>query len=326
MAPVNRAVQAAKCHKRRIFIKTRMFLFLLFLSTTTFGFQLYGHRGARGLFPENTLPAYQAAIQLGVDYVDLDIVMTKDKIWVVHHDLMLNPNITRDKNKQWITKKILIKNLTYQQLRKYDVGRLKANTTYANFFPNQQSVDNTIIPTLKNVIQFVKKHSNKIGFQIEIKTDPIHPQNSYSPGELAKALVKILRDEKIVHRTQVQSFDWRCLTALQKIDPHITTAYLTNDQSKKVFDEQHLSLPDIIKVLGGTYWDPEDRSVTLKDIKKAHQLGLKVVVWSTPESSGKDMNLPLTKRLIAFGVDGVITDRPDVVKGLQQSSQKRVLF
>jgi glycerophosphoryl diester phosphodiesterase len=110
--------------------------------------QIYAHRAGRGLMPEQTLPAYVAALRLGVDYVDMDIGMTKDGVLVITHDLTLHPDLTRDQNGQWITDRIPISRLTLSELRNYDVGRLKPGTQYASYFPYQRSVDLTPIPTL----------------------------------------------------------------------------------------------------------------------------------------------------------------------------------
>lgn len=306
-------------------------LLLNLFCLSAYGFDLYGHRGARGLSPENTLPAYQTALKNHVDYVDMDVTMTKDHVLVVQHDLTLNPDITRDAKGKWIQKRrILIKNLTLKQLQQYDVGRIKPGTQYAKIFSSQQSVDGAYIPTLKEVIAYVKKAAgNHVGFQIEIKTDPNHPELTYSPQDLAEALAKIISEEKIINRTQVQAFDWRCLLALQKINPKIATAYLTYADEEKLLQNEnpniaglwtagkllknyHNSIPEMIKALGGKYWDPQDTEVTQDLVNKAHELGLKVIVWSWPEQSGKVVDDPLVKKLISMGVDGIITDRPDL--------------
>lgn len=295
-------------------------------------FTLYGHRGVRGLAPENTISAYQKALEIGVDYVDMDVVMTKDKVLVVQHDLALNPDITRDKNGHWIQQSFLIKHLNLKELQTYDVGKIKPNTNYQKYFPLQQSYNHTSIPTLKEVIAFVKaKAGNKVGFQIEIKTDPLHPALTYSPQEIAKELANIIHEENIADRTQVQAFDWRCLLALQQIDSRIATAYLTDTETVaamhdanpaiagfrtagKLLKDFNYSVPQMVKALGGKYWEPQDIQVTAEQIQEAHKLGLKVVVWSDTLTSGKDFDGPVIKKLLSMGVDGIISDRPDLLK------------
>ncbi|OGT46899.1 MAG: hypothetical protein A3E83_08980 [Gammaproteobacteria bacterium RIFCSPHIGHO2_12_FULL_41_20] len=294
--------------------------------------EVYGHRGARGLAPESTLPGYRVSITTGVDYVDLDVVMTKDHTVVVYHDLALNPDITRDKTKRWLkTHDILVKDLSYTELLQYDVGRINPFSKYARLFPNQKPIDGAVIPTLTETIRYIKKiASPTIKFQIEIKLDPSQPERGYSPIEMATAVAKIIKAEGISQRTEIQSFDWRCLLALQKITPTIPTAYLTDDRRTQLMYDRnpriagmwtagyllkdyYYSLPYMIAVLGGKLWDPQDIQVTQKNLQEAHQLGLKVSVWSSAEYYGKDIDLSEIKKLIALGVDGVITDRPDLL-------------
>lgn len=293
-----------------IFLKITFLISLLFYIINAHAIGLYGHRGARGLMPENTLPAYEAALKIGVDFVDMDVVMTKDRVLVVYHDLALNPNITRDAQGKWIKEKILIKNLTLSQLKQYDVGKINPNSDYGKLFDTQQAIDKTTIPTLQEVIRFVKAHAgNKVGFQIELKNDPLHPGLTYTPKEIAKTLIKIIDEEKIANRTEVQAFDWQCLQVLQRLAPHVTTAYLTDKATQHPYD-----IPTKIHELGGKLWDPQDTELTQAKVDEAHRLGLKVVAWSYPEESGKVFDEAMVKKLIKMNIDGIITDRPDLVK------------
>jgi glycerophosphoryl diester phosphodiesterase len=292
--------------------------------------QIYAHRAGRGLMPEQTLPAYVAALRLGVDYVDMDIGMTKDGVLVLTHDLTLNPDLTRDQNGKWITERIPIKRLTLQELRRYDVGRLKPGTQYASYFPHQRSMDLTPIPTLKEIVQFVKKFAgDKVGFQIEIKNDPTQPELTASPQEFAKALYQLMTEENISDRTEIQAFDWRCLVEINKLDIYIKTAYLS-DHTTEVMDDTEkgtwtagllpkdygYSLPKMVKHLGGYCWEPFQMDLTESALDEAHRLGLKVVVWGWPEQEGTEFNYGQAEKLIDWGVDGIITDRPDILRGL----------
>jgi glycerophosphoryl diester phosphodiesterase len=205
--------------------------------------QIYGHRGARGLMPEQTLPAYVAVLRLGVDYVDMDVGMTKDGVLVITHDLTLNPDLTRDENGRWITDRIPIKSLTLRELQKYDVGRLKPGTKYGSYFPYQRPVDHTPIPTLREVVRLVKKIAgDKVGFQIEIKTDPTQPELTASPKEFAQALHQLIAEEGIANRTEVQAFDWRCLIDLSRLSGTIKTAYLSDHTTEMMNDTEKRDL------------------------------------------------------------------------------------
>jgi glycerophosphoryl diester phosphodiesterase len=280
--------------------------------------------------PEQTLPAYVAALRLGVDYVDMDIGMTKDGVLVITHDLTLNPDLTRDQKGRWITDRIPIKSLTLHELRKYDVGRLKPGTQYASYFPHQRPVDLTPIPTLREVIRFVKKTAgDKVGFQVEIKNDPTQPELAASPKDFARALYQLITEEDIGDRTEIQAFDWSCLIELNKLDKNIKTAYLS-DHTTEVMDDTEkgtwtagllpkdydYSLPKMIKHLGGHCWEPFAADLTKSDLDEAHRLGLKVVAWGWPEQEGMEFNYARIEKLIDFGVDGIITDRPDILRGI----------
>ncbi len=312
------------------------------LANTSHSLQIYGHRGARGLSPENTIPAYRTALSLGVNYVDMDINMTKDGVLVVTHNLGLDPNITRDSEGHWITKPILIKDLTLKQLQSYDVGKIKPGTKYAKLFPTQWPVAGTHIPTLKQVIEYTKEIAgNNVAFQIEIKTDPTKPKATFSPKILAKALAKVIDEEEIEDRVEVQAFDFRCLIELQKINPEIKTAYLTDadiDKAMRSSDpkiaglwsagyllkDYDNSIPKMVKALGGSLWDPQDTELTKKSLMQAHELGLKVVTWSWPGQTGMEFDGTLTDKLIGWGVDGIITDRPDMLRGLMAARRLKL--
>jgi len=292
--------------------------------------QIYAHRAGRGLMPEQTLPAYVAALRLGVDYVDMDIGMTKDGVLVITHNLSLNPDLTRDQNGRWITDPIPIKSLTLRELQKYDVGRLKPGTQYASYFPHQRPNDHTPIPTLGEIVRLVKSMAgDKVGFQIEIKNDPTQPELTASPKEFAQALYQLITEEGIGNRTEIQAYDWRCLIELNKLDKNIKTAYLS-DHTTEVMDntekgtwtagllpkDHGYSLPKMVKHLGGNCWEPFAMDLTKSDLDEAHRLGLKVVAWGWPELEGTEFNYAQNDKLLDWGVDGIITDRPDILRGI----------
>ncbi|EKE01051.1 MAG: hypothetical protein ACD_21C00230G0001 [uncultured bacterium] len=287
---------------------------------------IYGHRGARGLAPENTIPAYHKALEVGVDYVDMDVGVTKDSVAVVTHDLALNPNLTRDGAGNWISsKKLLIKDLTWQELQTYDVGELKPRTAYALAFPKQKPVVGAHIPNLQEVIKLVKKVAgDEVKFQIEIKTDPSHPKFTFSPEQIVKAVVKVLREEKVEEHAELQAFDWRVLQIAQKLAPKIATAYLTSQSLTKKMHHQDPkiaglwgagflvkdydgSIPKMIAQLGGKIWGPESKELNKNNASEAHKYNLKIIPWTV--NTEREM-----KRMIDLPVDGIITDRPDILR------------
>lgn len=288
---------------------------------------IVGHRGARGLAPESTLQGYQTAIKLGVQYIDMDIVMTKDHQLVVFHDLALNPTIVRDNKGRWINNNVLIKDLTLHQLQQFNVGTIKPGTAYQRLFPHQVAVSTARIPSLRHVIEYAKRLNPHIQFQIEIKTDPEQPETTFSPTLIAQTLISLLKELEVTDRTRIQAFDWRCLYAVQALNSHVETAYLTSPEQETLMRDANKkiagrwtggkllkntgdSIPEMIKSLGGKAWDPESHSLTAEDLLRAKKLGLRVFVWSNNKK--KDYDPIETKRVLQLEVDGIITDRPDL--------------
>jgi len=297
--------------------------------------QVYAHRGARSYAPENTIPGYATGLAIGTNWVDMDIVMSKDGEVVVSHDIRLNPVIVRGADGKFITDRKLVKLLTLAELKQYDVGRLDTSSAYSKFFPAQVGMDGVKMPTLREVIRYViSKTAGRVGFQIEFKTDPEHPDWTYTPAEFAAALFRILKEENIARNCEIQSFDWRCLYELQKLDPLVKTAYLTEWDNEpgcpySFFDpdpaiaglwtggilvkDHKNSIPQMVKDLGGACWEPEDVELTKATMDEAHKMGLKIVVWTWPEHSGTVFNADLVSTLISWGVDGIITDDPGML-------------
>ncbi|HEY8265948.1 MAG TPA: glycerophosphodiester phosphodiesterase family protein, partial [Steroidobacteraceae bacterium] len=137
-------------------------------------FDLQGHRGARGLRPENTLAAFRHALELGVATLELDCGVTRDGVVVVSHDSALNPDITRGADGKFLEGAgAPLVTLTYEQLQAFDVGRLRPGSDYAARFPDQQAVDGERIPRLKDLFALVEKRGNRtVRLNIETKIDP----------------------------------------------------------------------------------------------------------------------------------------------------------
>lgn len=288
-----------------------------------------GHRGAAGLAPENTLSAFRRALKIGVDAIELDVHVSADNVVIVHHDLTLNPEIARTPDGEWLSiwKGLPIKDLTLSKLKSYDVGRLKPYTSYSNRYPHQQPSDGERIPTLQEVISLLKSLNDvKTQLWIEIKTTPEQSKITRSPTTVGSAVVQVLRNEKFVSRARILSFDWRSLVHVQRIAPEIPTVYLSRiggrlDNIKPGrpgpspwtagidVDDYDGSIPKAVKAAGGRYWAPYYKYITLKLLQEAHRLGLQVFVW-TPDSR-HDM-----VRLMKIGVDGIITNRPDILKAV----------
>jgi len=298
-------------------------LLATFVVLPTQAFDLQGHRGARGLAPENTLPAYRRALELGVDTLECDMAITKDGVVVIHHDLWLNPDTTRGPDGKWLEARgPAIHELTFEQLQQYDVGRLKPETDYAKSFPDQQAVDGTRIPRLADLFELVRKSGNAtVGFDCETKISPFEPAATLPPDEFAHKVIAEIRAGGMQRRMMVQSFDWRALQLIQKEAPEIRTMYLTSPNTLKpaagnrvspwlagFSPELHSgSVPQTVHAAGGKIWAPNQGYLTPAMLAEAHTLGIVVIPWTVNDPA-------MMTKLIEMGVDGIISDRPDLVQ------------
>jgi glycerophosphoryl diester phosphodiesterase len=287
-------------------------------------FDIEAHRGGRALFPENTLVSFAGALSMGVNTLELDVGVTRDGVLVVSHERGLNPDIARGPDGKYVTAPgTPLVQLSLAEVKQYDVGQLRPGSIYAAQFPDLRAAPGTRIPTLKELIDLVRKSGDRdVRLNIETKIDPNHPTESPPPERFVALLLDLLRAEKFEDRVMVQSFDWRTLQLVQKLAPQIPTVYLTlqTGRDPTVFRdrasewtagfnpaEHQGSVPRTIKAAGGTIWSPYLRDLTPEAIAECHTLGLKVVVWT--------VNQPAEMaRLIDLGVDGIISDRPDILR------------
>ncbi len=302
-------------------------LLLLLGTSAVQAFDVQGHRGARGLAPENTLPAFEQALAIGVDTLELDIGLSADDVVVIGHDPVLNPAVVRDASGRWLPGPgPAVRSLTLAQLQAYDVGRLDPQSAYGRGFATQQPRDGTRIPTLAALFQRVQAlGAERVRFNIETKLSPLKPEETASPGQMVSALLRVLRETGMVSRVSIQSFDWRTLQLVQREEPRIPTVYLSiqtanNDNIRDgrwtagFAIADHGSVPRMVKAAGGSTWSPNGGALTEALVKEAQGLGLKVVPWTI--NAPADM-----ERFIAWGVDGLITDYPDRLREVMRQRQ-----
>lgn len=290
-------------------------------------FDLQGHRGARGLLPENTLPAFRKALEIGVTTLETDLAMTKDGVLVLSHDAVLNPDLVRGTDGQWLKAPgPAIRSLTLGELRRFDVGRINAASKYATQFPEQRPVDKTPIPTLAELFDLVQATARPVRLNIETKLNPERPDEAPAPDAFAAAVVAAVRAAGLEARVTVQSFDWRTVLAVRKLAPQIETACLTietqNWNSVRGKDgtlsrwtagidiKQHgNSVPRLVKAAGCAVWSPFWRNLTPALVEEARALGLKVLPWTVNQPAD-------IAAVLDMQVDGLITDYPDRAKAL----------
>lgn len=267
-------------------------------------FDYQGHRGCRGLMPENTIAAMYTAIDLGVTTLEMDIVFTKDSQLILSHESFFNHEISTLPNGDTITesaeKGFNIFQMSYERVQQIDVG-MKPHPRFAH----QQKIAATK-PKLQVLIDSVEAYiqsRNKVPiyYNIETKTYPegdgvFHP----APDVFVTLLMKILEEEKISNRVIIQSFDIRTLQYLHQQYPLIKTAFLTEATSTKSFAMQ-------LKALGfiPTIYSPENTVVSPLLIVQCHEMGMQIIPWTVNTSAE-------IKRLKAMGVDGIISDYPDL--------------
>jgi len=243
-----------------------------------------GHRGARTVRPENTLPAFEYAIEVGADLLELDLGVTSDNVLVVHHDQTINLKICQGPEGE-----TAIRRLTLAQVKQFDCGSKRAEG-----FPRQELAPGAKIPTLDEVLALAPKGS--FWFNIEIKSNPKRPDLAPEPEEFARLVAEAVRKHGLEKRVVVQSFDWRNLKALKAIAPELRLAALYGGIPK-----------DFVKIAeeagGVPIVSPHHLLVTKGRVKKAHKAGLTVVPWTANDA--KQWN-----RLIKANVDSIITDDP----------------
>jgi len=197
-------------------------------------FDLQGHRGARGLAPENTLAAFERALELGVDTLELDVGISRDDVAVVVHDRRLNPDVVRDAQGRWLDRPgPPIRALDLAAIRAHDVGRLRPGSAYAASQPAQRPVDGERIPTLAEVFELARRRgADRVRFNVETKLSPLAPAEAADPDTFARVLVDAIRAAGAAARTTVQSFDWRTLRRVRQLAPEIATVCLTSRQPR----------------------------------------------------------------------------------------------
>jgi glycerophosphoryl diester phosphodiesterase len=304
---------------------------LLGLCLQAQAFDLQGHRGARGLAPENTLAGFALTLSLGVSTLETDIAVSRDGVLLISHDPALNPDITRGPDGQFLAARgPVIWHTDFAELQRYDVGRLKPGTRYAAMYPDQKPHDGARLPKLDELLALVKRSGNEqVRLALEIKVRPDAPDETMAPEPFARKLVDAVRQAGMAPRTTILSFDWRALQAVQKLAPEIGTVYLSIQRPN--FDNigagrpgaspwtaglahaEHGSVPKMIKAAGGRIWSSFHGDLDAAKVKEAQALGLTVLAWTVNEPAR-------IAQVMDMGVDGIVTDRPDL---LRQEMQRR---
>lgn len=298
-------------------------------------FDLEAHRGGRDVRPENTLYSYAYAIELGATSIECDMQLTKDGQIVMSHNPILNSDITRDENGNYIeNNKYDIRLMTVDELKKFDVGVMDPNCgEYYDLHGKTQFTYDAKIPTLEELMQLIQSYGDKnIVLNIETKSypDPASAgyKNNADPKKFVEVFNNIVKKYDMEDRVVLQSFDWQTLIEMKKLNPNISTSALWQKQPSWGRDSESLRRYEKKKspwlggldikdyegnpvkaahAIGADIISPYYTKISKQDVDEAHSLGMKVVPWTV--NNEKDMNM-----LLDMGVDGIISDKPWLLK------------
>jgi glycerophosphoryl diester phosphodiesterase len=253
--------------------------------------EIHGHRGARGLLPENTIAAFEKAIELGV-VLELDVQVTRDRRLVVHHDARPNSKLCRQDDGGPVPDR-LFRDLDYADLARIDCGSRPPKDV-----PEQRPVPGARIPTLEEVLRLANAAPHPVELNVEIKIK--NPADTIPVDEFARRVVAAVREAGLTDRTTIQSFHPPALLEVGRIAPELRTAILVRLRSdyRRLLDES-----------GATILSPSFQGLREEDVQAFQEQGYRVVPWTV----NKEGDL---RRMISWGVDGIITDYPDRARSL----------
>jgi glycerophosphoryl diester phosphodiesterase len=245
--------------------------------------EVHGHRGARALRPENTMAAFEYAIEQGVDALELDLGVTRDDVVVVSHDPILKAPLCKGPRRS-----ARIRELTLSEVRQWDCGAARNRQ-----FPRQQTAPGARVPTLEEVFGLAPRGTFR--FNIETKSFPGKPELAPAPARFVELVLGVIRRHRLESRVILQSFDYRTLHEMKRQSPEIALAALYDGRPKDFTAIAREAAADMVS--------PEHKLATPARVRQAHDAGLRVVAWTANKPAEWD-------RLIAAGVDGIITDDP----------------
>ncbi len=273
--------------------------------------QIIGHRGARGLFPENTLAGFRRTIAMGVRAIELDVAVLKDGTVVVHHDFALNPDLVR-LGERWLSGSLpLLRSFTLEDIEDFDVGRVRPGSETAGRFPEQAAIDGERIPTLADVLAL----DAGVRWTIELKLQPDRPDWTVGAEDMVERVLAVVDAAGAAGRVVLQSFDWRAPRHVRRVRPEVDVAWLT--RAETVADpalwwgREQAGVIEAVVAEGGGTWSPYFTELSAEAVQDGHVAGLVVVPWTV--NAVTDL-----ERVVAWGVDGVITDYPDRAFALRE--------
>ena len=284
--------------------------------------RIIGHRGARGILPENSIQGFEFALSIGVNLLELDVVLTRDDIPVITHNHRLHASTFRDSNGNFLLgEEPKVSSLSFAEIESFDIGRIDGGSDYGRRFPDQAQLDGIRVPRLSELLQLASQPEyNDTHLMLELKSDPDFAEDSEYRERLVATVVREVRAADLATRTLLHSFDWNLLAECRRQAPDMPASFLTQlpdnadevgeDSSKSIspdFQGRTDHIPDLVKEAGGSLWCPYVYDVSERAIIRAKALGLCVAVWTVNEPAD-------IERMIDLGVDAIVSDYPGRVQ------------
>lgn len=284
--------------------------------------RVVGHRGARGVLPENSMIGFEFSLSIGVPLLEFDVVLTADDVPVITHNHRLHSSSVRDTNGLFLSgEEPKVSSLTFEQIQQFDIGRLDGHSAYGQRFPDQAQLDGVRVPRLMDLLDLVTEEKCGDAYlMLELKSDPELAHNALYREKFVGQVLEEVHAKGLASRAVLHSFDWNLLEECQRQAPDMPSSYLTQlpeneddigeDSSKAVcpdFRGRRDEIPNLVKQAGGSLWCPYFADVTAENVARAKDLGLCVAVWTVNahEEIGS---------MIDLRVDAIVSDYPGRVQ------------
>jgi glycerophosphoryl diester phosphodiesterase len=284
--------------------------------------RVVGHRGARGILPENSIVGFDFALSIGVDLLEFDVLLTADDVPVITHNHELHGSGVRGPEGAFLNgERPRVSSLQMEEVARFDIGRLDGATDYGRRFPDQAQLDGIRVPRLSELLHLVSQPKYEHAcLMLELKSDPDQAHDSKARERIVAAVCEEVRAAGLTDRTLLHSFDWALLAECRRQAPDMPVSFLTQlheseddvgeDSAILVtpdLDRPDISVPDEVSRAGGSLWCPYFSELTADDLARARELGLCVAVWTVNEPDDIDA-------MIDLGVDAIVTDYPGRVQ------------
>lgn len=283
--------------------------------------RIVGHRGARGILPENSMLGFEFTLASGVTLLEFDVVMTSDMVPIITHNHRLHSATFRGPDGQFISTEPEIADMTWSEIQRFDIGKSDGQSLYGKRFPDQAQINGISVPRLSDLLDYVAQPEHSAcNLMLEIKSDPVRTRNPKYRDQLITIIADLVHRAGLGDRTLMHSFDWELLAACQRVAPDLPVSYLTQlpensdaigEESSQLvapdFSTNPDATPQMVLDAGGRIWCPYVHDITPHMMQAARRLGLVVAVWTVNDKSDID-------RMIDLGVDAIVTDYPGRVQ------------